>query len=942
MGTVTEDGLVSQTSIRQQNNTKGDIVEPSSGVSSSQLAPTELQQLQQPDQRSIESPPQLNGIGMMPVIDWSSMSPQVKSQWLQGEISLQEQKRTSSDEQAITPPMPTLVPMGTVTADGEDTEELVVQLKRSRISTLGHIMEAWVDDTNVSSEPDGQSIESLRLPLDEQPISPEHVVSRIKTWFRNFPPDPKPHHPFNKIRKRHQPSRYGKERGDESESPVIFTTAPMSSRISFTSTAANRAMNALASASRDHSLKGQTLGFTSQLVRRVEEAFSSGETDIVSQKEQIATQLLERMWAFAASSEEQPSAETYNAYLKCIHGPSTHGAARRASEILTRMQTSEPDESGRVLPLPNVGTLNAVLQLWARVKDETTRREGMQDVYERLVQNGNGGNTIVPNRETFVTILSSEAEDGLDTVFAKSWIDRMADISHDNPSLLPDSEVWNAPLRWSGVKDELAAGSRSPASWDDYSSIFQSGFRPVSNGEDFHSEQAQKAEAWLEQMKDANPALPNIETYESLIQALVRTGTRNGLKKAEAWAEQVIASSSQLKPRLSTFHPIIAAWAYCGDDEGPEWVTGWIKRLESLGDRSLPDGRVKGAYVQALVSVQQTKLKSIQTVGDEQSERTSLADEVQQAARKCSTYLESLCAEINQGKRDFILDATVFQQAILAWKTSIQAYDRAGGNDLERIDQAAEGLVHIVNQFDSLIYSLQLLPNEGNKSLSSSSDQQRRHLMLTAIGVLDAYLHSLIVIDRFRQRLPRWDKKEILLQRQLSQIEKLIRRCDELRQIYHKTEGRNDPSGRKQRADEFLTYRDNFYYHTPQLSELPNRDAIFSRFFANFEVVRPPPLPGDLIRISLQIAKSVNIWDEKHKADLHKMHRGQAKLLEHLIANKDELRLVLKHLNFEGRGLYDEMALPRIQSSRPGRRVSKALNGSRSNKPPRARTSVSI
>ena len=110
-------------------------------------------------------------------------------------------------------------------------------------------------------------------------------------------------------------------------------------------------------------------------------------------------------------------------------------------------------------------------------------------------------------------------------------------------SLQPDTEVYNAQLKWSGGKrqrkrfsyDVVGAWAKlsSSYSWDGYGQIFQEGFRIVLI-EEFASNKslnvAKQMEDWLIGMEEMAArkegggkvdVAPDIETYESIIQAWV-------------------------------------------------------------------------------------------------------------------------------------------------------------------------------------------------------------------------------------------------------------------------------------------------------------------------------------------------------------------------------------------------------------------------------------
>ena len=109
--------------------------------------------------------------------------------------------------------------------------------------------------------------------------------------------------------------------------------------------------------------------------------------------------------------------------------------------------------------------------------------------------------------------------------------------------------------------------------FESYDKIYQNDSRfKDSNTQDaiLANDQAGAMENWVEIMSSYGVE-PNLQTYESLIQAWARCGTIDGIKKAESYGRKLLDGTLDRREplRLETFYPIISALAYYGSPEGP-------------------------------------------------------------------------------------------------------------------------------------------------------------------------------------------------------------------------------------------------------------------------------------------------------------------------------------------------------------------------------------
>ena len=288
--------------------------------------------------------------------------------------------------------------------------------------------------------------------------------------------------------------------------------------------------------------------------------------------------------------------------------------------------------------------------------------------------------TVDPSRETFLSMLSSMAcpatidgdESDLYPVRARDYIQRMRSqhISTRDDSFLPDTMVYNAPIRWSGGHvSRDARPYAQPIARDRYhEDIFRDGFQSLQSAGRLVVV-AEAMESWLCDMEHSDsPCCPDTEAYESVIQAWIRTGTLHGLQKAETLANRVFEPSTSLQPRLQTLHPILSAWIYSGTKDGASKVVEWVDRCVRATDATM-GGRLLGAKLLADVSFQKRQLELSNQVGSGgSSHRSAESGIVLERAQSCSQQNEQLHLEADS----FLLSKRGVMQQVSTWKKMIR------------------------------------------------------------------------------------------------------------------------------------------------------------------------------------------------------------------------------------------------------------------------------
>jgi hypothetical protein len=405
--------------------------------------------------------------------------------------------------------------------------------------------------------------------------------------------------------------------------------------------------------------------------------------------EECAAAILESMWS---SHSTKPDAQSYAFFLKCLEGETPIDAYSKAKEIVYAMEWGH-DYNQRSLPKPNDSVYSSLTELKAS-SGSNPFPSGSNPFLESKERNS-------LDRNIHLCKLSAMAhyQSSFDIDIATKLIDQMKALSETNgePSLQPDVEIYNAPLRWSGGHLLSRLYSRV-IPWDSYSEIYKDGFKSDS-GIDVQRKHAEKVEEWIEIMENKassdSKLAPNIETYESLIQAWIRCGNQESLLRAETIATKIITDEYLgIQPRIQSFYPILAAWTYSGCEEGPQKVESWIDLIQEHVPDLEPGLGFPYVQVMAQISLQRQILNRL----SDAPSRTE--NGIFGSAMKCSKFLQNTIDRC-KGSVNFQLQSDVFVLVINAWYNAASA--AILNNNLEETRKCFREIQKIVDQFDDLL-----------------------------------------------------------------------------------------------------------------------------------------------------------------------------------------------------------------------------------------------
>ena len=519
--------------------------------------------------------------------------------------------------------------------------------------------------------------------------------------------------------------------------------------------------------------------------------------------ENIATKILNYLWSTPSA---QPTPDVYASYIGCLEGPDPISVAKRAKTILEDMENQEAVAAahGHSLPKPNIQVINAVIQACSQIGGESGR-------YDLETVDG-------PNRESFLSALSSMnyppsvngEMSGFDPIFAEQIIAQMRELSDDNPmdsSLKVDTQVYNAGLRWSGgLQSTLTRPYMRRIPWDPHAEIFREGFQQFDEDSEV-VQNAYRMHAWLEEMAGLEDwAKPDIETYEAVVQAYVRTGTLEGVEQAEKIIESLMDSPTYRKSlRMQTFHPVIAAWTYSGHERGPERVNKWAGRLEDLVDEGVElelDGRIQQALVLANSSKLIKILEGLPVATD--------VDHLIDIAYGCSVRLKELCSKMKNanGKVDqqsiTLLDANIFVLVIDVWGR-LGLHRLKTNWNAEELYESVEKMNEAIEEFEAVI---SVLHRHGPSDVTG--DLQLRHLMGNSHKVYAVFLESLQGFQKAKEKagISYLRNGDWSLENQIHDLERGVRRINEFVDL---DKGGNKENEAKEVPHEIL-YQDLYIY----------------------------------------------------------------------------------------------------------------------------------
>lgn len=632
-------------------------------------------------------------------------------------------------------------------------------------------------------------------------------------------------------------------------------------------------------------------------------SYPSEDRETDERAEAAAQQMLDLMWTTGT-----PSIDGYNSYLRCLARSSAAERGKEA-EVKLRAMIERKEVDGRLLPEPNTDTFNTVIQLWALAGGDEGYSKG-EEIFELFEEAKNQGLDVQPNRDTFLSVLSSlarpksaEEASSFDRGRAKRWIEQMTQLGEQSgdTALTADTQVFNAPLRWTGGADASRTRPFTQSlRWDNHCDIFQNGFRPLQENDPLWVE-ARRTEEWLLEMETIGPD-PDAESFEAAIQAWTRTGMEDGLRRAELVAFRALASDKIL-PRLQTFHPIIAAWAYSGDDRGLGKVEEWAEQLSGVA----MDERIDLAKMIARRAMQKRLL--LDDAGSDSIDRAT------ELAKSCAEELKELVESSKDGES--MLDPTIFSHAASAWgNVALAKKDTALTDDALAKD--VESMMEVVKQFDGTIQHFRLENQKDDdddsapKNTTQSDLQQLQRLLQYSQTVYLNVLSTLNELDRQRNVQGTQVEEQSAFYRHLFAAESMLRRAQELRQVLYSQLSNDDVS-----PDDVGMHYNDYYTYPAKVSDafedrsfLEKQIALYSEVIEGCKRLQSSDCLGDSLRLAMLVVdfmeQSSSSYQLSHQkpVDCTDLYLGILEVVD-AVSNDSEKHALLRRVFYSVNGLWE-------------------------------------
>lgn len=267
----------------------------------------------------------------------------------------------------------------------------------------------------------------------------------------------------------------------------------------------------------------------------------------------------------AVNSSLGPNAVTYTAYMKALADACTPEAAKKAEEVLVRMEKMHQEGNNAVQP--SLMSFNISLCAWAKIRDISGAKHAERILTRMEARRNTGLSGINPDIVSYATCIdawakSSDFEAG---VRAQTLLDRMQE---ETAKLTPNLIVYNSVISAWGASRDPRAGDRALDILDQIDLrqdiepdhfTFSSVIHALAQQRD--PEVSNKTEALLNRMEERG-LVPTTLTYNTVMNAVALSGSESAGYKAEA-----ILSHMGRKADVVSFNTAIKAWALSGSHE---------------------------------------------------------------------------------------------------------------------------------------------------------------------------------------------------------------------------------------------------------------------------------------------------------------------------------------------------------------------------------------
>ena len=625
---------------------------------------------------------------------------------------------------------------------GEDDDYVIQEVpqagsKMQGSNALEAVLEAWVDSSTTLHNP----IEKYRLPNNTKSIFTTDIITTAKAWFAHMEDEM-----IAISEEKNQPFHQNMQSDYSMTKVFSLLQAPV------TISSCNAILKALGNANNqrtnnntsytpglddspespillsDHSkfIQDSTLNLVNKsplhllIIEEIKSlpksdnyeertrvrSYDNSHIDDIESVEDIATNIITlilRMSELSQKDIHRPNTETFNQFLRCLRRTNAYETALAAESYLNNLQSGGLFH-GLANIKPDTQSFNAVMQHFSSVHNNLSSHQKLFELFFHLCNDPD----LKPDKTSFLIALKGLAKYSDNEVFdverAIQWKNSIDEylLEHKVPSFDFDVDMYNALIPKLDSIQELN---------EKLQIIFEDGFRHDDNTKATKAIQnAENLEKWISFMEHRSHTendtylFPNTKTFEALIYAWIKTGTQNGLLRAEYWANQALeASSTEMSDtaRLETFYPIVSAWAQSGENLGIEKVEKWIDKLSDMSSTSPhlhPDYTIRSKLI--IAKCRNQELSSRNHINSS----LDIGEEIDSSAKDCSDSLLQLLHEIKQAKRGNIdnFDISPFEATLDSWNRCISP--TLGENEIQNIVTEMLGNINTFKEFRMLFY----------------------------------------------------------------------------------------------------------------------------------------------------------------------------------------------------------------------------------------------
>lgn len=308
--------------------------------------------------------------------------------------------------------------------------------------------------------------------------------------------------------------------------------------------------------------------------------------------------------------ESLPNTVTYTAYMKALADMCCPMAARRAEEVLTKMERSY--RNGNAAVKPTLLSYNTSLRAWAKIQNRIGAERADRALSQMEAKNSAGISNVCPDLYSYSICIDAwaKSKDRCAGERAESIFGRM---KREPAFLSPNLVVYNALINAWGASEDPRAGEEAMEILSEmeqcssvrpdrvtYSSVIDA---LAKCGAD---DAASKSEDVLRRMEERGCISPSAVTYNCVLNALATSGKGDSAPRAEAILDRMEGSDT------ISYNTAIKAWALSSCDDKAVRAQSILERMHENNNCPSPDLVTYNTVLNACASSNENHVEAFQ------------------------------------------------------------------------------------------------------------------------------------------------------------------------------------------------------------------------------------------------------------------------------------------------------------------------------------------